>query len=207
MSRLIKYTEADSSELLPTPRARVLRAWSRSFHLLSPFFGPSEDFSLRDGRGDQKKVNSSKNFGKNYTNLVQLIFDKFHLSSPFFTFFRLKFMKSLILLVFLLNFSGKSRISWISSEKRWKKVRKGETYKKSIALDLCSFFWSFLRCSPFFTFFHLFSPFFGPRDRLSGRSLHWDPKKKDEKRWKKWKLVKLLDQARRTKKTAHEYLQ
>ena len=26
------------------------------FHLFSPFFGPSEDFSKRDGRGGQKKV-------------------------------------------------------------------------------------------------------------------------------------------------------
>ena len=35
----------------------------------------------------------------------------------------------------------------------------------------------FYQLSHFFTFFHLFSPFLGPRDRLSGRSLHYDKKK------------------------------
>ena len=34
------------------------------FHLFSPFFGPSEDFSQRDGRGDQEKVKKGEHLKK-----------------------------------------------------------------------------------------------------------------------------------------------
>ena len=109
MPRLIKYTEADSKrKLLCTSGARiwsysvleistrvflVIRAWSSAFtnshlsHRFSTFLVQVKTSFRETVAGTSENRCTSKNFRTNYTNLMQLIFGKFHLSSPFLSFF------------------------------------------------------------------------------------------------------------------------
>ena len=105
----------------------------------------------------------------------------------------MKFMESLISLWNPIQIQVKSRISKISLEKCWKKEGKGEKYKKSITLGLSIFLWRFSWFSPFFTFFHLFSPFLDPSEHFSRIGPRGGQKKvkKGEERWKKVKISEI----------------